>query len=139
MLDIGEVTVLSMNYSGGLGNLSFNQSEIVVTSFDWDITDLGTLTNPSSGFDFFATPASGTGIGMEWVTGVNLGFVNDGSGPAGSMYLFDAATFVPSAQLDATAVATVSVPVAPVPEPESYLMMALGLAGIAAAKRRKLV
>lgn len=139
LIDETEASVLSMTYTG-LGTLSFSQPQIQVQSLNWVVGDIGQLTNPTSGFDFLALPASGTGLGMNWQTGVNLGYANDGSTPAGSLVLFDAQSFVPAAQLDSTTWASVTQPVTPpVPEPESYLMMALGLAGIAAAKRRKLV
>lgn len=135
----GEVSVMNMNYTGGLGNLSFasTSSYFFVNSFVWDISEVGPLSNPMTNFDIQAMPESGVGMGMWWTAGMAQGFATDGVDAAGSLQIFDNVT---SSQINSTALPTIGVaPVTPVPEPESYLMMALGLAGLAAAKRRKLI
>ena len=133
--DDGEVSSLTMNYTGSLGNLSFSSStpHFIVSAFAWDTSESIGLSNPMSGFDILATPASGVGNSLWWQAGIGLGFDSDGINAAGSLNIFDTA---PGAQVTTTSLVDIA-PVNAVPEPESYLMMALGLAGIAAAKRRK--
>lgn len=135
ILDQDEVTFLSLTFSGGSsGSLSFDPSEISITHFNWVTNDTGMISNPTSGFDLTGTPNSGTGLGMNWVAGEGAGMGLD----EGYLYLFDAATYDPNASLNAIAGTNVNLDsVTPVPEPESYLMMVLGLAGLAAAKRRQ--
>jgi hypothetical protein len=134
LLDETEVSFLSLNFSGGLGNLSYGNSEIYISTFNWVTGDLGTITNPTSGFDLTGFPDSGTGLAMNWVAGEGAGLGLD----EGQLYLYDAATNDPAASLNAIGGTAVNIaPVTPVPEPESYLMMALGLAGLVAGKRRQ--
>jgi hypothetical protein len=135
----GEVSVMNMNYTGGLGNLSFASASpfFFVNSFVWDISEIGPLSNPMTSFDIQAMPESGAGMGMWWLAGMAQGYATNGVDAAGTLQLFDSVT---SSQFDSAALPSIAVaPVTPVPEPESYLMMALGLAGLAAAKRSKLV
>ncbi len=133
--DDGEVSALTLNYTGSLGNLSFSSStpHFIVSAFAWDMSESTGLSNPMTGFDILATPASGVGNSLWWQAGIGLGFDSDGINAAGSLNIFDTA---PGAQVTTTSLVDIA-PVNAVPEPESYLMMALGLAGIAAAKRRK--
>ena len=132
-LNASEVTVQSMIFSGGLGSLTY--SSVDVMSFQWVISDTGGITNPSSGFDMFGRD-NGAGIAMNWVAGDYAGL--DSTVSSGFLYLSDAATSVPTGTFEATGLTMVSEgPIAPVPEPESYLMMAIGLAGIFVAKRNK--
>jgi hypothetical protein len=136
LLDASEVTIQSMTFSGGLGSLSYGASDVFILGFQWVISDTGGITNPSSGFDLYGD--NGSGIAMNWVAGDYVGL--DSTISSGILYLSDAATGVPTGTFEATGLAMVALaPVAPVPEPESYLMMAIGLAGIFAAKRRKLI
>ncbi len=135
----GEVSVLSMNYTGSLGNLSFVSTTpfFFVNSFVWDASEIGALTNPMTSIDILATPESGVGKSLWWLAGISQGYEANGIDTAGSLQIFDS---IDSTQLDSAALPNVAMaPVTPVPEPESYLMMALGLVGLAAAKRRKLV
>jgi hypothetical protein len=101
------------------------------------ISDIGGITNPSSGFDLYGD--NGSGIAMNWVAGDYVGL--DSTVSSGILYLSDAATSVPTGTFEATGLAMIAEapPVSPVPEPESYLMMAIGLAGIFVAKRRKMI
>lgn len=133
--DDGEVSVLTMNYAGSLGNLSFSSGTpyFIVTAFTWDTSEFNGLSNPMTGFDILGTPESGSGKSLWWQAGAAMGFVSDGIDAAGSLTIFDNTT---SNQVDTPSLVNIA-PVNAVPEPESYLMMALGLAGIAAAKRRK--
>lgn len=137
-IDASEATFESLTYSGTLGNLAFGTADILVADFSWATGELGAQgpsTNPSNVLTLWGTPASGSGLGVYWSTGVNVGYVNDGSGTAGELFVFDVNDSNISTQFGTTNVASVAVTA--VPEPESYLMMAIGLAGIAAAKRRK--
>ena len=133
--DDGEVSVLTMNYTGGLGNLSFSSGTpyFIVSAFMWDTSELTGLSNPMTGFDLLASPESGSGKSLWWQAGIGMGFASDGVDAAGSLNIFDSST---STQVSTTSLVDIA-PVNAVPEPESYLMMALGLVGIAAAKRRK--
>jgi hypothetical protein len=136
LLDDTEVSFQSLNFSGGFGNLSYTGTEVNVVAFQWVTNDLGGLSNPDSGFDLYGYPDSGIGLAANWVAGEFVGIPLG----EGQLYLYDAATLDPAASINAVGTANVSVAVTPpVPEPESYLMMAIGLAGIAAAKRRKLI
>lgn len=139
LLDASEVSILSMSFagSGGLGTLSYGASDVFVLGFQWVISDVGGITNPSSGFDLYGD--NGSGIAMNWVAGDFVGL--DPAVSLGALYLSDATTGVPTGTFEATGLAMLAEapPVTPVPEPESYLMMALGLAGIFAAKRRKVI
>lgn len=136
LLDASEVTIQSMTFSGGLGSLSYGASDVFILGFQWVISDTGGITNPSSGFDLYGD--NGSGIAMNWVAGDYVGL--DSTILPGILYLSDASTGVPTGTFDATGLAMVAeAPIAPVPEPESFLMMAIGLAGIFAAKRRKLI
>jgi hypothetical protein len=136
ILDASEVSIQSMTFSGGLGTLSYGASDVFVLGFQWVVTDTGGITNPSSGFDLYGD--NGSGIAMNWVAGDYVGL--DSTISSGILYLSDATTGVPTGTFDATGLAMVAqAPVTPVPEPESFLMMAVGLAGIFAAKRRKLI
>ena len=134
LLDETEVTFQSLSFSGGLGSLSYDPSEINVSTFQWVISDIGMISNPSSGFDLTGFPNAGTGLAMNWTAGEGAGLNLD----EGHLYLYQADTNAPEASLNAVAGTVVNLgPIAPVPEPESYLMMALGLAGLVAAKRRQ--
>jgi ABC-type amino acid transport substrate-binding protein len=136
LLDASEVSIQSMTFSGGLGSLSYGAADVYILGFQWVVSDTGGITNPSSGFDLYGD--NGSGIAMNWVAGDYVGL--DSTISSGILYLSDAATGVPTGTFEATGLAMVALaPVAPVPEPESYLMMAIGLAGIFAAKRRKLI
>jgi hypothetical protein len=137
LLDASEVTIQSMTFSGGLGSLTYGASDVFILGFQWVISDTGGITNPSSGFDLYGD--NGSGIAMNWVAGDYVGL--DSTILPGILYLSDAATGVPTGTFDATGLAMVAEApvVTPVPEPESFLMMAIGLAGIFAAKRRKLI
>lgn len=134
----GEVSVLTLNYTGPEGDLSFVSTNPLfnVGAFTWSTDELGALSNPMTAFDILALPESGIGNGLSWVAGMGTGFANDGIDTAGTMVIIypdNSTTQFASAALPQVA------PVAAVPEPESYLMMALGLAGIAATQRRKKV
>lgn len=136
----GEVSVMTINYTGPQGNLSFASTDpfFFVSSFTWATSELGGLSNPMTSFDILASPASGVGKGVWWLAGTMQGFETNGIDAAGTLQIFDENGLI--TQFDSPTLPTISVPpVTPVPEPESYLMMAIGLAGIAAAKRRKVI
>lgn len=133
LLDDSEVSFLSLNFSGGLGSLSYGPSEIYISAFQWVTNDLGMISNPDSGFDLTGFPDSGTGIALNWTASEFAGLALN----EGHLYLYDAATSNPEASLNAISGTTVNLAVSPVPEPESYLMMAVGLVGLVAAKRRQ--
>lgn len=138
-IDASEATFESLTYSGSLGSLAFGTADILVADFSWATGEIGAQgpsTNPSNVLTLWGTPASGAGLGVYWSTGVNAGYVNDGTGTAGELFVFDVNNSNISTQFGTSTVASVAA-VTAVPEPESYLMMAIGLAGIAAAKRRK--
>lgn len=134
LLDETEVSFLSLSLSGGLGSLSYAPSEIYISSFQWVVGDTGMISNPSSGFDLTGFPDAGTGLAMNWTAGEGAGLNLD----EGHLFVYQADTYTPEASLNAVAGTVIDMaPVTPVPEPESYLMMALGLAGLVAAKRRQ--
>ena len=135
-LDASEVSVQSMTFSGGLGSITYGAGDVSVIGFQWVLGDTGGITNPASGFDLYGD--NGSGIAMNWVAGDYVGL--DPAISLGIVYLSDAITGTPTGTFEATGLAMLAeAPVTPVPEPESYLMMALGLAGIFAAKRRKVI
>jgi PEP-CTERM motif len=134
LLDASEVTIQSMSFSGGLGSIAYGAGDISIIGFQWVLGDTGGITNPSSGFDLYGD--NGSGIAMNWVAGDYVGL--DPAVSLGIVYLSDAITGTPTGTFEATGLAMLAeAPVTPVPEPESYLMMALGLAGIFVAKRNK--
>lgn len=135
LLDASEVSIQSMTFSGGLGNITYGAGDMSILGFQWVVSDTGGITNPSSGFDLYGD--NGSGIAMNWVAGEYVGL--DPAVSQGIVYLSDAVTGTPTGTFEATGLAMLAeaAPVTPVPEPESYLMMALGLAGIFVAKRNK--
>lgn len=134
VLDMTEVSIQSMTFSGGLGSITYGAGDVSIVGFQWVITDTGGISNPASGFDLYGD--NGSGIAMNWVAGDYVGL--DPAVSLGIVYLSDAITGTPTGTFEATGLTMVSEgPIAPVPEPESYLMMALGLAGIFVAKRNK--
>lgn len=134
VLDMTEVSIQSMTFSGGLGSITYGAGDVSIVGFQWVITDTGGISNPSSGFDLYGD--NGSGIAMNWVAGDHVGL--DPAVSLGIVYLSDAVTGTPTGTFEATGLTMVSEgPIAPVPEPESYLMMAIGLAGIFVAKRNK--
>lgn len=136
LLDDSEVSFQSLNFSGGLGSLSYTGAEINISTFQWVVGDVGTISNPSSGFNLVGFPDSATGLALDWTAGEGAGLNLD----EGHLFLYQADTNAPEASLNAIAGTTVNIAaVTPVPEPESYLMMALGLVGLVAAKRRQRV
>ena len=135
LLDASEVSIQSMTFSGGLGSITYGAGDMSILGFQWVVSDTGGITNPSSGFDLYGD--NGSGIAMNWVAGEYVGL--DPAVSMGILYLSDAVTGTPTGTFEATGLAMLAeaAPVTPVPEPESYLMMALGLAGIFVAKRNK--
>lgn len=134
VLERGEVSIQSMSFVDGSGlvDLSFGAGEIAVTGFQWVIADVGGITNPGSGFDLYGD--NGSGRFMSWTAGEFVGV--DPAFSLGYLSLSDAIT---TTTVEATDLAMLGAapPVPPVPEPETYLMMALGLAGLFAVKRNK--
>jgi len=134
-ISAGEINLstLTFNLSGVVGAANFAGAQINLTGgFNWVVGDAN-MTNALSGASFSSIPAAG--VGMIWQVGPAQGLLP----PVGLLYLVNNQTspvlgYFPAGQTNAVIFSSV---ITAIPEPETYLMLLAGIAGLAAVVRRR--